>query len=641
MRKLLLAIGLGFVLCLVMVLSSVGFTQVLPPGVSRDNTLILPYLFAPSPVPGNWNLWAGWRAQNGGLHQFVTEALWTLNPNVVEGGIINGLAAEPPIYNQDFTQFTIKLRDGIYWSDGVPLTAQDLVFTILKVRDTPGFVDHGLVQDVKDAQAVDDLTVVVELTKPNSRFHTAFLERWNALRPMPKHIFEKAEDILAFDFHPPVSLGPYVYVSHDPAGYWVLWRKRDDWQRTVTGKLFGEPVPEYVLFINYGPPEKQIMAMMRHELDVVQGTAEQMITLLQQGQTTHSYRKTWPFIDPRDISTRGPSFNHLVFPYNNKDVRWALALAIDIVELAVSTYDGMVAMTPGLPLVVSPTFYEWYFKPLKSWLEEFTLDIGDGRTFKPWDSQSPWRMLEWAQKNYEVDIDPANEDEVRLTLGYGWWKYAPDIAEALLKKQGFSRGTDGNWFLPDGTPWQITILTGVDPTAMDYIVILGIAEQWKKFGIDVVFNSNAAESTLVLHGEFEVDSVSHGEFAGEPYGLHPDLYRCLNALRSDFIRPIGELTLGWRGRWSNSQIDQIISELEVTPWGDEKRITELGCEALKITMGEMIAIPVFSCPITIVFDEYYWTNWPSPENDWARCDVLTTWPELKYALHNLKPASKK
>ena len=110
MRKLLLAIGLGFVLCLVMVLSSVGFTQVLPPGVSRDNTLILPYLFAPSPVPGNWNLWAGWRAQNGGLHQFVTEALWTLNPNVVEGGIINGLAAEPPIYNQDFTQFTIKLR---------------------------------------------------------------------------------------------------------------------------------------------------------------------------------------------------------------------------------------------------------------------------------------------------------------------------------------------------------------------------------------------------------------------------------------------------------------------------------------------------------------------------------------------------
>jgi peptide/nickel transport system substrate-binding protein len=157
----------------------------------------------------------------------------------------------------------------------------------------------------------------------------------------------------------------------------------------------------------------------------------------------------------------------------------------------------------------------------------------------------------------------------------------------------------------------------------------------------VVLNPNAAESTLVSHGEFEVDSVSHGEFAGEPYGLHPDLYRCLNALRSDFVRPIGELTLGWRGRWSDPRIDQIVSELELTPWDNEERIIELGTEALKITMEEMIAIPVFSCPITIVFDEYYWTNWPSPENDWARCDVLTTWPELKYALHNPKPTGQK
>jgi len=67
-------------------------------------------------------------------------------------------------------------------------------------------------QDVKDARAVDKLTVVVELKKPNSRFHLAFLERWNALRPMPKHIFEQVENIMAFKFHPPVSLGPYVYI---------------------------------------------------------------------------------------------------------------------------------------------------------------------------------------------------------------------------------------------------------------------------------------------------------------------------------------------------------------------------------------------------------------------------------------------
>lgn len=96
-------------------------------------------------------------------------------------------------------------------------------------------------------------------------------------------------------------------------------------------------------------------------------------------------------------------------------------------------------MTPRLPLVVGKKFYDWYFKSLKPWLENLTLDIGGGEKFKPWDSRAPWRLLDWAKKTYKVDIDPNNEEEVRLILGYGWWKYAPDIAEKLLVKNGFKK----------------------------------------------------------------------------------------------------------------------------------------------------------------------------------------------------------
>ncbi|MBC7343834.1 MAG: ABC transporter substrate-binding protein [Clostridia bacterium] len=628
-----------FSLCgVVLALGLVGAAQALPPGVSREETLIVQFLFGPLPQPGNFNLWAGWRAQNCGLHQFATESLWTLNPNVVEGGVINALAAEPPIYNEDFTQLTIKLREGIYWSDGAPFTAHDVVYTILTVRDTPGLSYHGQMQDVENAYAADDYTVVVKLKEPNSRFHTAFLERWNALRPMPKHIFEKAEDPVAFDFNPPVSIGPYVYIDSDPAGYWVLWKKRDDWQRTVTGQLFGEPKPEYVLFIMYGTPEKNIMAMLRHEIDVVQGTAEMMLTLLGRSDTTRSYRETWPYIDPRDISTRGPSFNHLKAPYDIRDVRWALALAVDPVEAVVMAYDGMAALTPGLPLVVSQTFYEWYFKRLEPWLEELTLDLGNGESFKPWDPEAPFRLLEWAKQNYEVNLDPTDEAAVRLTLGYGWWKYSPEAAEQLLVKHGFSRGPDGKWRLPDGEPWKITILSGTDTTDMAYLVTRAIAEQWKEFGIDVDFFMTPAHGELSSHGEFDVYVSSHGGFAGEPWGLHPDLHRSFEALSCDFVRPIGELTLGWAGRWCDPQMDQIIEELELTPWEDEERIIELGVEGLKLEIEEMIAIPLINCPIVVVFDEYHWTNWPSPENDYARCDNFTTWPQLKYILHMLEPA---
>lgn len=49
------------------------------------------------------------------------------------------------------------------------------IFTILTSRDTPGIDFHGQMQDVADVYAVDDYTVIVDLEKPNSRFHSGCL----------------------------------------------------------------------------------------------------------------------------------------------------------------------------------------------------------------------------------------------------------------------------------------------------------------------------------------------------------------------------------------------------------------------------------------------------------------------------------
>jgi peptide/nickel transport system substrate-binding protein len=107
------------------------------------------------------------------------------------------------------------------------------------------------------------------------------------------------------------------------------------------------------------------------------------------------------------------------------------------------------------------------------------------------------------------------------------------------------------------------------------------------------------------------------------------------------VKPVGEATLGWAGRWSDPRMDKIISQLVLTRWEDYSKIINLGLEGLKLEIEEMIAIPCFNCPIAIVFDEYYWTNWPSPKNDYARCDNYTTWPQLKYILHEIKPTGRK
>ena len=52
---------------------------------------------------------------------------------------------------------------------------------------------------------------------------------------MPKHIFEKEADPLAFKFNPPVSLGAYTLKDFDPNGKWYLWQRREDWKKTSLG----------------------------------------------------------------------------------------------------------------------------------------------------------------------------------------------------------------------------------------------------------------------------------------------------------------------------------------------------------------------------------------------------------------------
>ena len=68
--------------------------------------------------------------------------------------------------------------------------------------------------------------------------------RWAACFMMPKHVFEKQADPLAFKFNPPVSLGAYTLKDFDPNGDWYLWQLRDDWKRTSVGR-FGMTCAKY------------------------------------------------------------------------------------------------------------------------------------------------------------------------------------------------------------------------------------------------------------------------------------------------------------------------------------------------------------------------------------------------------------
>ena len=116
-------------------------------GVPRDECLILENPSGTVQPADDFNRWRSGYSGSWvcGLQQLGLDALWYIDPDAgVKGVWDNALAAEKPIYNADFTQMTVKLRQGLMWSDGVEFTADDLFYTVDVQMKTPGFANSGL-----------------------------------------------------------------------------------------------------------------------------------------------------------------------------------------------------------------------------------------------------------------------------------------------------------------------------------------------------------------------------------------------------------------------------------------------------------------------------------------------------------------
>ncbi|MGH6920691.1 MAG: ABC transporter substrate-binding protein, partial [Geminicoccaceae bacterium] len=297
-----------------MLVSITAFAQGTISNLPRDETIIIENPEGTVKNPGWFNYWAvNAGGRSTGLQQLAMDTFWYIDPDYgIDGVWDNSLAADKPIYNDDFTEMTVKLRPGIYWSDGVEFTADDVIYTIETHLDTDGLYWSAPVQiNVESVTAADPYTVVFKLKKPNSRFHALFTVRWNAMWMMPKHVFEQAGDPHQFDFNPPVSLGPYTLHSYDPNGKWYIWAKRDDWDRTTVAR-FGEPGPKYAAYIDPGPPDKRVIAQLNHELDIIHDVApEGMFTLARESDTSHGWFAGFPYAHP------DPTLPALIFNTQN------------------------------------------------------------------------------------------------------------------------------------------------------------------------------------------------------------------------------------------------------------------------------------------------------------------------------------
>lgn len=608
------------------------WAQGVPGGLPRNETLIADVLTGRAGTPGNFNEWSGWRNRDRGMQTLANEPLWTVD--FATGKIVNGLADGDPKYSENFTRLEIPLRKGVAWDDGVPFTSADVVFTIetlLKFDKLPP--STYMIDNVKSVSAPDDYTVVFELKQSNSRFHTRFLDRWGCTWIMPKHIFEKVADPVTFEFNPFVGTGAYKLHSFDPNGYWIIWEKRADWDKSPTGILFGEPKPKYIVYQFFANEGAKILAQLTHQADVVNLSSDGLKAVLAQSKTSRAYQPTFPWVVNNDPCITGMSFNVTKKPYDNKEVRWALLLAIDIAEYLGQAVDGAGTLSPvHIPSLGS--YPKDYIKPMVAWLSEFTLDLGNGEKFKPYDPDAPKRIVEYAKsRGYIVPEDPAAQEQA---FGIGWYKYAPDVAEKLLKKNGFTKNKDGKWLLPDGKPWKIAFLCNTQmATSLGSRNAVAAVQQWKKFGIDAETYPNEAAATLSVTGDFE---VAENWPAQEPWGAGPDLFRVLDFYNSAYIKPVGEQAAGHPSRWTTPEMDGVIKKLRETDPANYDAVVAVGIEGLKILVQEMPGIPTFGYIGFVGWDQTYWTNWPGSENPYTQ--PYTHWGPFKFMTPFLQATGK-
>jgi ABC-type transport system substrate-binding protein/class 3 adenylate cyclase len=113
--------------------------------------------------------------------------------------------------SSDGLSYLFRLREGVRWSDGHPLTADDFAFTWKRMRELETRTSF-LMEDVETAEALDDRTLEITLREPRSFFPYVLASPWAF--PWPRHRCEE----LGEDWHRPenlVSNGPFRLAEFD------------------------------------------------------------------------------------------------------------------------------------------------------------------------------------------------------------------------------------------------------------------------------------------------------------------------------------------------------------------------------------------------------------------------------------------
>lgn len=190
--------------------------------------------------------------------QVINSIIEGLAENAPDGSFVPVLAAEIPTLDNggvsaDLTTVTWKLKEGLLWSDGTPVTSDDVKFTWEAAKDPANSSavasDYALITDV---QTPDPLTVVVSYASFNAGYADQF--PWI----LPKHASGAVTDMANWPTNrAPIGTGPFQ-LDEWSSGEFIQLSRNDNYREE------GKPYLDKLTFLVV-PDEAVRAAMMQEE----------------------------------------------------------------------------------------------------------------------------------------------------------------------------------------------------------------------------------------------------------------------------------------------------------------------------------------------------------------------------------------
>jgi ABC-type transport system substrate-binding protein len=262
-------------------------------------------------------------------------------PTYKLGPIQKDLASDYKV-NADYTEIRLRVRDGVKFHDGAPMTPADVVESIRHALDTKtGSTMAGSLADIKSAE-VQGGEVVLKTAAPS----VDALYRLTLFRVQsPRHFANNANT--------PVGTGPFRFVEYVPGDHLTLERVADYWKpidsnvKTLTFRFFTDP-------------EAMLNAALSGEIDILQ------FGQLKDAQTLKDAKWSAYAAPIADYVMLVLNYTKPDSPLANVNIRQAVARAIDRQAIVKNVYYGLVQpitipMPPSDPTYDAQIAAEWDF----------------------------------------------------------------------------------------------------------------------------------------------------------------------------------------------------------------------------------------------------------------------------------------